>query len=106
MESDWALRVFFDANVIFSGLYSPNGVNGRILNHALDGGLIGVISAEVIDELARNVQRKAARLMSRLALFLDETDLAVMPDPEPAQSDRWFAAGLAEDAHIVASALE
>jgi predicted nucleic acid-binding protein len=106
MAFDRPLRIFLDANVIFSGLYSPAGTNGRILDLAVSGAIHGVISAEIIDELARNVQRKAPRLMVRLALFLDEAALLVMPDPEPDESGRWFEAGLAEDAHVVASALE
>ncbi|MEX0786401.1 MAG: PIN domain-containing protein [Dehalococcoidia bacterium] len=99
-------RVFLDTNVLFSGAYAGSGVPRRILDAAAAGAFEPVASATVIQELVRNVAKKAPGAMA----YLEDTFRRVrfeMAEEAPAeQQQRWLEAGLGSDAPIVAAALE
>ncbi len=58
------LRVFVDASVLFSAVYSPNGSAFDLIRFALQGKVIVILSHDVIDEVERNLGRKAPELVS------------------------------------------
>jgi putative PIN family toxin of toxin-antitoxin system len=98
-------RVFFDTNVLFSGLHSRHGVPNRLLEAALDARITPVISATVLAELVRNLNRKAPRLIAQLTQFLVNAPPEVVPEAPVEERQRWSDAGLGTDAPIVAAAL-
>lgn len=63
-------RFLFDTNVIFSGLYSPHGPPGRLLDRYADGELAMVVSRQVLGELVRTVENKLPQALPALYLLL------------------------------------
>lgn len=51
------IKVFFDASVIFSGIYSEKGGSHRLLNLVKTKEIIGITSQTVIEELIDNVDK-------------------------------------------------
>ena len=98
-------RVFLDTNVLFSGIYSRSGTPARLLG-AASREYDAVISAAVVDELTRNISLKAPALLPDLVAFILATPLTIIANPPPNTVEPWLAAGLAEDAMIVAAAVQ
>src|SRR6185436_4538305 len=104
MASEPLLRVFLDTNVIYSGLYTPRGTTGEVLQLASAGAFRPVISGHGIGELVNNMVRKAPKaLLGAEAFFRDAVIEAVGP-PDEAVVTRWMARGLTTDARIAAAA--
>ena len=99
------MRVFLDTNVLFSGLHSPRGAPNRILEAAIAADMEAVVSMDVLQELVRNIRRKAPRLIGHLNRFLISTSFEVVADPAEQEVERWYDAGLGSDAPVIAAAL-
>lgn len=62
-------RVFFDSNVIFSGLYSREGPPARLLEAYTRGRLEMVISQQVLAEVVRTLEAKIPQALPVLYLL-------------------------------------
>ncbi len=51
------IKVFFDASVLLSGLYSSSGASGELLKLAREGKILGYVSDFVIQEVERNLDK-------------------------------------------------
>lgn len=51
------IKVFFDASVLLSGLYSPSGASGELLRLVKTGDILGYVSDLVIEEVVRNLDK-------------------------------------------------
>jgi hypothetical protein len=60
---------------------------------------------DVLQELARNIRRKAPHLVGHLNRFLVDTPLEIAADPPEYETRRWYGAGLGSDASVIAAAL-
>lgn len=99
------MRVFLDANVLFSAAYRKTGSTRVFFELAATGTCSLVCSAHAIEEARRNI---AARYLDRLG-DLDDliARLEICPEPRPAAIDRAAAEGLPpKDAPILAAAME
>lgn len=105
MESRPGLRAFLDSNVLFSGAYTDAGPPGRLVDLAALGAFQLVVSRTVLDEVVRNLQRKAPGALPRLGRILIMAALEVAPEASEAEIDRLEEAGFGSDAPIVAAAL-
>ena len=99
------LRVFLDANVLFSAAYAPRGVPARVLASAVEHAFRPVLSDAVLSEVVRNIHSKSPAATPRLRDLLLATPLEVVPEGEHAEIERWLRAGLGSDARIFAAAL-
>jgi predicted nucleic acid-binding protein len=97
-------RVFFDTNVIFSAIYSRSGPPGRLLRGEAIW-LQPVISDRVLDELTRNLARKAPHHLASLQKLVTGVAFEVVAHPPSSEVEPWLRAGLNQDAAIVAAAL-
>lgn len=105
MASNEGFRVFFDANVLFSAVYSPRGLPSRVLRASQSGIYSPLVSREVVGELVRNVRRKVPELLQRMAEVLAELPLEVIDNPPFTQLEPWLQRGAMEDAHVIAAAI-
>jgi predicted nucleic acid-binding protein len=99
------VRVFLDANVLFSAAYRAQGVARALFHQAETGSCTLVCSPHAIEEARRNI---AARYPDRLG---DLTGLVARletcPEPRPAAIAAAAAEGLPpKDAPILAAALQ
>ncbi len=99
--------VFIDANVLFSGVYSPHGPPARILAIHAAGRIRLVISRQIAEEVVRNLRQKAPTAVAVLLLFFERALPRVTEDPYEDAVDGVAAAGVnGNDAPIVAAALD
>ncbi len=98
-------RVFLDSNVIFSGLYSPEGAPGIILEHFLKGSISVVVSQQVLEEVIRTVKEKLPDSLPALRRLLVNTIPEVAADPELPDIKRWTKKLHLGDAAILAAAI-
>lgn len=68
------IKVFFDASILLSGLYSPRGASGELLRMARERKILGYVSDFVIQEVERNLNKFGLKKEDlRLALTNFET---------------------------------
>jgi putative PIN family toxin of toxin-antitoxin system len=89
MQLNLKPRVFLDANVIFSGLYSSRGAPGIILKHFIEGHISVVISQQVLEEVIRTIKEKLPEALPILKKFMVNTPLEIVADPSPGEIGRW-----------------
>ncbi|MBI2917819.1 MAG: putative toxin-antitoxin system toxin component, PIN family [Chloroflexi bacterium] len=98
-------RVFLDSNVIFSGLNSPAGPPGKILQLFTDSELTVVVSQYVVDEVVRNVNEKLPWAIPELRAILDSTESEMIESMLPAEVAHWRPYLRLGDATILAAAM-
>ncbi len=98
-------RVFLDSNVVFSGLYSPDGAPGVILEHFIKGNLRVVVSQQVLEEVIRTIKEKLPDALPALRRLLVNTPPEVVADPNLPDIERWTKKLHLGDAAILAAAV-
>lgn len=98
-------RVFLDSNVIFSGLHSPEGAPGIILEHFVKGSISVVVSRQVLEEVVRTVKAKVPEALPVLRTLLVSSPPEIVPDPELREVERWMNKLPLGDAAILAAAI-
>lgn len=104
-ESDRPPRVFLDSNVIFSGLHSPEGPPGRILQHMVNRRIKPVVSRQILDEVVATFSKKLPQALPALKELLLNIQLEVVGDPGPGEIDRWSGELDTGDASILTAAI-
>ena len=98
-------HVFLDSNVIFSGLYSPQGAPGIILEHFIMGSINVVVSQQVLEEVIRTIKEKLPEALPALKRLLLNKPPHVIADPKLEEIERWAKKLPPGDAAILAAAL-
>ncbi len=98
-------RVFLDSNVFFSGLYSPEGAPGIILEYFVKGNISVVVSQQVLEEVIRTVKEKLPDALPALRRLLVNTPPEVVADPQLPDIKRWIKKLHPGDAAILAAAI-
>lgn len=57
VQKNLKAKVLFNASVILSGLHSPNGGSAKVLKHAKEGKIDGIISEIILDEVLRHANK-------------------------------------------------
>jgi putative PIN family toxin of toxin-antitoxin system len=97
-------RVFFDTNVIFSGMYAQSGPPARLLHAYAEGRLIMVLSSQVLEELVRTIRIKLPHALPGLYLLLASNPPEIFADPDEDDVARWTQVIHPADAPILAAA--
>ena len=98
-------RVFLDSNVIFSGLHSPQGAPGAILERFIKGGINVVVSQQVLEEVIRTIKEKLPEALPALKSLLVSMPPEVITDPKLEDIKRWAKRLSVADAAILAVAM-
>jgi predicted nucleic acid-binding protein len=98
------MKLFLDANIIFTAAYSPDGSSRFLFSIAETGAVTLCTSPYALDEAKRNLTLKAADRLPTLEKLLP--NLTIVPEPQP---DRVALAALLplppKDAPIMAAAV-
>jgi len=98
------LRVFLDANVLFTAAYSPDGLSALLIEIGAAGRLVLLTSRLAIIEARRNLEVKRLKALPRLDRHLRAVE--VVTEPSPRDVDRLTPDGLApKDRPILAAAI-
>lgn len=99
------MKLFLDANIIFTAAYSPGGISSTLFRLAEAGNCELVTSEYAVDEARRNLTLKAEGKLQDLAVLLRQVRLVREPPPSRVA----WAAELPlayKDAPILAAAVE
>jgi predicted nucleic acid-binding protein len=99
------MRLFLDANVIFTTAYSVQGISRGLFRLAAAGKCSLCTSSFAQEEAVRNIHNKAPGKLADLIELMKQVD--ILPEPHP----KWvaWAAGLPlvrKDAPVLAAALQ
>ena len=99
------MKLFLDANVIFTAAYSAQGLSRGLFRLAAAGKCSLCTSAFAHEEAVRNIHNKAPEKLADLTALMKQVD--ILPEPHP----KWvtLAAGLplaTKDAPVLAAALQ
>jgi putative PIN family toxin of toxin-antitoxin system len=94
-----------DSNVIFSGLHSPQGAPGTILERFIKGGISVVVSQQVLEEVIRTIKEKLPEALPALKRLLVSVPPEVVAGPKLAEVERWARRLSVADAAILVAAV-
>lgn len=98
-------RAFLDSSVIFSGLYSPNGAPGVILERFIKGSIRVVVSQQVLEEVVRTIRAKLPGALPALRVLMVSTPPEIVAEPEPRDVKHWTKRLPLGDAAVLAAAI-
>lgn len=98
-------KVFFDTSVLLASLHSPTGGSSELLRYAIVGEIDAVVSDDVIDEVARHIQRVRPELRSLFLKYIAVIRFTVV-SVTPSQVQWATAFTDPKDSFIVAAAHE
>jgi uncharacterized protein len=99
------MKLFLDANVIFTAAYSAQGLSRAIFRLAAAGRCSLSTSAFAHEEAIRNIQKKAPEKLAELTTLMQQVD--ILPEPHPQWVNRVTRLPLAaKDAPVLAAALQ
>lgn len=81
------MRVFFDTNVILAA-FLAEGACKVLFRHVTDGTITGVVSEQVLDEVARNLKKLVKITPERRSAVLETVRLSFEVVPTPATAPR------------------
>ena len=99
------MKLFLDANVIFTAVYSAQGLSRGLFGLAAAGKCPLCTSAFAHEEAIRNIQKKAPEKLADLTVLMKQ--VSILPEPHP----KWvaWAAGLPlapKDRPVLAAAVQ
>lgn len=99
------MKLFLDANVIFTAAYSAQGLSRGLFQLAAAGKCALCTSAFAHEEAVRNIQKKAPDKLTDLTTLMQQVD--ILPEPHPLWVTRVERLPLAaKDAPVLAAALQ
>ncbi|MFN8525708.1 MAG: PIN domain-containing protein [Chloroflexota bacterium] len=100
-----ATAIFIDASCLITAANSPTAGSGFWLSVGRRGFFRALVSISVFTEAQRKVQSKLPAALDRLHALIAETPLEIVATP-PDRLIQAYAAAFADDAHVVAAAVE
>jgi putative PIN family toxin of toxin-antitoxin system len=95
-----------DASVLFAALYSPTGSARDLLRLAMEGKVSLVISQNILEEVERNILKKAPQASPLYQALLTTLDLEIVAAPTQEAVDKAAEFVAEKDAHVIAAAIE
>ena len=75
---DVPVRVFLDTSVIIAAAISSRGTSRALLNLLSAGGCTGFVSDYVLEEVQRNVSRKAPHMVSTMDIIITQAGFTLV----------------------------
>lgn len=99
------LKIFFDASVLFSAIYSPTGGSNQACRLVKDGQIKGFTTQTVMDELQANIAKFSKKTKISPANFIADHHFVVRSEISEREIKHFKTIVVAKDAHILAGAL-
>ncbi len=100
------MRVFVDASVLFSAIFSAHGHARDVLHLAGQGILTLIVSRDVLDETERNLQKKSPGKIPLYTTLIAVLQPEIVEDPTPEEVAAAAEYTVQKDAPIVAAAIK
>lgn len=98
-------KVFLDASVLFSAVYSAAGSSRKLILKGLRGEVLLFVSPQVLLETERNLADKAPEALADYRAFLKSIRFRLTRTPSPARVAAWAGRIHHKDAPIMAAAI-
>ena len=98
-------RVFFDASVLFSAIYSSYGGSYALVRLALKGEIMGVTTKSIIEELYENMHKIKKASKQRVDIFIQTHKLMVRERMTHKEIEQYIGLVEEKDTHVVVGAL-
>jgi len=99
------VSVFFDASVLFSALYSPNGGSFVLVQRVKEGRIRGVTSQTVIEELENNISKFKELSLVTIHNLISNNDIIVCDEISLDEIQMWIGKIEKKDIHVIVGAL-
>ena len=99
------MRIFFDASVLFSAIYSSVGASRVLAQLVLEGKVIGVITETVVEELVRNMEKIRGVDTQDVYEFVAGYGFVIRSRIVCAEIEPFVGLVEEKDAHVVAGAI-
>lgn len=99
------IKVFFDASVLFSAIYSPTGGSNLVCKLVKQEKINGFTSQTVIKELERNLSKFKKKANMPLESFITNHKLIVRSEITEREIESYKKIVEEKDAHIIAGAI-
>jgi predicted nucleic acid-binding protein len=76
------MKLFLDANILFTAAYTPQGASGFLFSIAKTGAITLCTSLYALDEAKRNLALKAAEKLQTLEKLLPHMTIVSEPQPD------------------------
>ena len=100
------IKVFFDASVLFSAIYSDKGASRKLVTLVKSHTIIGITSQTVIEELERNIEKFKRETNTEIHTFIAVHDILVRKVIESDELEPYQGLVEEKDAHVVAGAIQ
>jgi predicted nucleic acid-binding protein len=99
------MKLFLDANIIFTAAYSEDGLSRGLFRMAAAGRCVLITSAFAHEEAVRNIEKKAPDRLTDLIMLMEQVD--IVPEPHP----QWVLRAerlplVSKDAPVLAAAFQ
>lgn len=99
------LRLFIDASVFFAAAYSATGYARDLLMAAIDNNVTLIVNSTVLEEVERNLQKKAPEKLEAFRLLLELLPIERLTEIDNALLAQVGEYVVAKDVPIVAGAI-
>lgn len=99
------IKIFFDASVLFSAIYSPTGGSAQVCELIKSGDIKGYISKTVIDELQSNIKKLSRKTAVLPENFIIENKFIVRSEISEREIKPYNKMVDTKDAHVLAGAV-
>ena len=99
------IKVFFDASVIFSAIYSPVGGSRKLIELVKTKKIIGITSENIIKELKDNLDKLKNTDIEDVNQFISNSNLLVRQKITFSESKKYSRVVEEKDLHVVAGAI-
>ena len=98
-------RIFADTSILMAGCGSKTGASRAVLTMAEIGLFKLVVSEQVLEECQRNFKKKLPAAIPIFTQIMAAIEPEILPNPQPAESERWKTIIEAKDTPILAAAV-
>lgn len=98
-------KVFFDASVLFSAIYSEKGGSAKIISLVKAGYLIGITTQNILTELKENITKFKHHDSKSIGRFILDNNILVSEMVSSAEIEAYGNIIENKDAHVLAGAI-
>lgn len=99
------IKIFFDASVIFSAIYSNKGASFKLASLVKSGHILGITTQTVIEEVETNIFKFKGQNVKKIRQFIAEHNFIVRREISLSEIKPYTEVVETEDAHVIAGAI-
>lgn len=99
------IKVFFDASVIFSAIYSSSGASAKIISLIKSGYILGITTQTVVEELESNIHKIKGLKIGDVHEYISENNILVRQAITQTEIELYKGTVDEKDIHVLVGAI-